>query len=485
MSVTPPTNAYESLTQAYRNKISDKVKINDRIYIDLQKVLKKLPAYGVDDKDKQASLEKLIAGNDASDLYAFTCKENRNLLLNALISDLCNLCFLIGGLFGSGYLLGISVVGVTTVCLAGIVAMMGKLWRSGSYLSLAGVTVSTCAFIAVLYETIFKGFFLFAAGLLKQLLGLVLPMFKDLYAVLCHFFGGVFDFFKGFFTCPALPSWLTECGGGICEFTQMVQRFGGVAQVEKLLILGLTVALSMQGAYDFVDEKGNKHNIMGKDFEPLPSMGQQQYRITRRLSEPAGMPLSQDDAAFREKVDFLYAKMKKNPAPTPEETPSDVNRKETAATSSEPNWLTRSGLWCLNLFSEVMVTTAARFGADLVWKHAFGGRYAAVGKAMQIAATGAAATGGFVLTGNENPGIIGTVVIVFMMVGYKISGEIIGTFFNSAVSGLSAGNAGGSNPVGAGNAGGAENPRAAGGNGGLSPAAQMAIDRAAAHNLKQ
>jgi hypothetical protein len=137
-----------------------------------------------------------------------------------------------------------------------------------------------------------------------------------------------------------------------------------------------------------------------------------------------------------------------------------------------------------------MVTTAARFGADLVWKHAFGERYAAVGKLMQIAATGAAATGGFVLTENENPGIIGTVVIVFTMVAYKISGEIVSTFFSSTVSALSAGNVGGSNPGGAGNAGGAENPvAAAGGNRGMASPGQMAAFsagfRAAANNPKQ
>ena len=419
--------------------INDKIRIHDKIYRELKDVLKQLPAGDVTQRNPMVeNVKSMVKNNESQNLQNFINEKKLEFILNRAWGIM---------LYGLAFAAGICLLGyslIAFVCTT-LFACMVTFWRDGQrFLAFVVFTVLS-VFVGVVYTYGLK-LILDALGyVFGYILSAVTPLFKGLLSLLGWVFGKVSGFFKSLFTAPVLPSWITECGAGLCAITQLVDRLGGIEKVGKLVTLGVMLLLSMNDTHDFVDAEGNKHGILSKDFDHLPTLVDQRYRISRKqASAPPKMDIPiVEKGSFQEKARVLHEEHKKKPVE-----------------AEGRDWATTAAYWCLNLMSEVAVTFATQMGASLAWKHVFGGN---PGRVMQALATTGAGAGGLFIMREENTGLMATVGIVFSCVAYKLVGEVVGLFFGSAGTwgGSGAAPAAGGNPAGAVSAG--SNPQGAAG----------------------
>lgn len=433
----PPATLYASLEKETRDVINDKIRIHDKIYRELKDVLKQLPAGDVTQrKPLVENVKSMVKNNESQNLQNFINEKKYQLILDRAWGIMLYCLAFAAGLC----LLGYSAIAFVCTTLS---ACMVKFWRDGQRFLAFVVFTGLSVFVGGVYNYGLKLILDALGHVFGYILSAVTPLFKGLLSLLGWVFGKVSGFFKSLFTGPVLPSWITECGAGLCAITQLVDRLGGIEKVGKLVTLGVMLLLSMNDTHDFVDAEGNKHAILSKDFDHLPTLVDQRYRISRKqASAPPKMDIPiVEKGSFQEKARVLHEEHKKKPVE-----------------AEGRDWATTAAFWCLNLMSEVAVTFATQMGASLAWKHVFGGN---PGRVMQALATTGAGAGGLFIMREENTGLMATVGIVFSCVAYKLVGEVVGLFFGSAGTWGKSGAApvAGGNPVGAAPAG--SNPSAA------------------------
>ena len=434
----PPATLYASLEKETRDVINDKIRIHDKIYRELKDVLKQLPAGDVTQrKPLVENVKSMVKNNESQNLQNFINEKKYQLILDRAWGIMLYCLAFAAGLC----LLGYSAIAFVCTTLS---ACMVKFWRDGQRFLAFVVFTGLSVFVGGVYNYGLKLILDALGHVFGYILSAVTPLFKGLLSLLGWVFGKVSGFFKSLFTGPVLPSWITECGAGLCAITQLVDRLGGIEKVGKLVTLGVMLLLSMNDTHDFVDAEGNKHAILSKDFDHLPTLVDQRYRISRKqASAPPKMDIPiVEKGSFQEKARVLHEEHKKKPVE-----------------AEGRDWATTAAFWCLNLMSEVAVTFATQMGASLAWKHVFGGN---PGRVMQALATTGAGAGGLFIMREENTGLMATVGIVFSCVAYKLVGEVVGLFFGSAGTWGKSGAApvAGGNPVGAAPAG--SNPTATG-----------------------
>jgi len=428
-----PATAYSRLDKMTRDVINDKIRIQDKIYRELKDVLKQLPAGDLTKPNPVVeSVQSMVKNNDSQLLYKFINDQKYQLIIDRAWQIMA---VVLGGAAGI-CLLGYSMIAFGFTSLF---ACMLKFWRDGQHFLASVLLAVLTVFAGLVYKFGLKLILDVLGHLFGYIFSAVMPLLQDLLSLLGGVFGKVSEFFKGLFSCPALPSWITECGAGLCAITQLVDRFGGIQQVGKLVALGVVVLLSMNDTHEFVDAEGNKHAILSKDFDHLPTLVEQNFRVSRRqASARPKMEIPKEEGSFQEKARSLHEQDKKRPME-----------------AEGKDWVTTTAFWCLNLMSEVAVTFGTQMVASLAWKHVFGGN---PGRVMQVLATTGAGAGGLFVMREENTGVMATVGIVFSCVAYKLVGEVVGLFFGSSGAwGNSGGlNAAGVNQAGSGAAG--ENP---------------------------
>lgn len=405
---SPPATLYARLEKETRDVINDKIRIHDKIYRELKDVLKQLPPGDVTQRNPMVeNVKSMVKNNESQNLQNFINEKKYQLILDRAWGIMLYCLAFAAGLC----LLGYSAIAFVCTTLS---ACMVKFWRDGQrFLAFVVLTVLS-VFVGVVYTYGLKLMLDALGHVFGYIFSAVTPLFKDLLSLLGGVFGKVSAFFQSLFTCPVLPSWITECGAGLCAITKLVDRLGGIQQVGKLATLGVALLLSMNNTHVFVDAEGNKHAILSKDFDHLPTLVEQRFRVSRKqASAPPMMDIPiVEEGSFQEKARFLHEQGKKKPV--------EVEGND---------WATTAAFWCLNLMSEVAVTFGSQMVASLAWKHVFGGN---PGRVMQALATTGAGAGGLFIMREENTGLMATVGIVFSCVAYKLVGEVVGLFFGPA-----------------------------------------------------
>ena len=389
------------------------------MYVALMKLLVTLPAGDVSNIDTMVmnlQTQQLLDFINANKPPLVKEPENQENVLNAKDLQLTAYKALAEGLWFVGLALSFLALGLTVVALLFMTlwACMLKFWNEGQRLLASALGTFLFVFAGMAYTYGLQPVLDVLGKLLGYILSAVTPLFKGLLSLLGWVFGKVSEFFKSLFTCPVLPSWITKCGADLCAITALVDRLGGIQKVGKLVTLGVMLLLSMNDTHEFVDAGGDKHPILSKDFDHLPTLVDQRNRISRKqASAPPKMDIPiVEKGSFQEKARVLHEEHKKKPV------------------EAEGNdWVRTTAFWCLNLMSEVAVTFGSQMVASLAWKHVFGGN---PGRVMQALATTGAGAGGLFIMREENTGVMATVGIVFSCVAYKLVGEVVGLFFGSA-----------------------------------------------------
>ena len=417
------------------------------MYVALMKLLVTLPAGDVSHIDTMVmnlQTQQLLDFIKVNKTPLVKEPENQENVLNVKDLQLAAYKALAEGLWFVGLALSFVALGFTVVAFLFMTlwACMLKFWNEGQRLLAFALGTFLFVFAGMAYTYGLQPVLDVLGKLLGYILSAVTPLFKGLLSLLGWVFGKVSEFFKSLFKWAVLPSWVTECGAGLCAITTLVDRLGGIQKVGKLVTLGVMLLLSMNDTHEFVDAEGNKHPILSKDFDTLPTLVDQRNRISRKqASAPPKMDIPiVEKGSFQEKARVLHEEHKKKPVE-----------------AEGRDWATTAAFWCLNLMSEVAVTFGSQMVASLAWKHVFGGN---PGRVMQALATTGAGAGGLFIMREENTGLMATVGIVFSCVAYKLVGEVVGLFFGSAGTWGNSGAAPAAvgNPVGAGSTG--SNPTA-------------------------
>lgn len=387
---THPSNAFAGLKPADQKVINEKCHDLHPSYQNLKKVLLKLPP------GHAPEVENMIRTNDISGMEKFTTGHNRIQFRNDVILKAC---------YGLGVCLTLACAtwSMSYVLIAGLFMVMKSLWSSGSYLVFGFSVVMAVGAALLLYTNLLRTPFLWLLKVFGYLYEQAGIFFHDV-------FGSVSEMVKSRLNIPELPPCVSTFAGEICDLMKLFSELGGALKVGKLLIIGVTLLIALNGSHVFVDN-ATAMAILPKEFDYLPSVVNQRIRVQPKPTVHQGLPLEDD---YHVKALFVQ----------------EQARKKAAAT--EPDWFTGSFLWYTNLASEVLVTYAAKIGTAYLWNHVHNGGNARLGMAVQGLAAAVSGIGAYFMTDDQNITVSGAVIIVFSGFTYHIIGELFSWFVKPA-----------------------------------------------------